>query len=280
MDFNEFWQENKRWLLGCLAGVLVFLIARSIVDGRFNAPARSDASKANGIYKKFRKQGPENEFYVGSHEAKAKADAKRLSERLATLREAMHYEMAPEYDLEGKGDAELHRAAVYSKVRERVFEAAARYNVEFPEDGFAWQPPTERELLQRELVGISLVDHFVKQLMEAHKTVTEADFAALGVHAITSFKMDRARKVTRRSFRRDPKVQAADLLSEVGVKFQFEADNRTAHQFFENCRASRPRVVLAGLTILRGRRSGDPLSVRGEVRALSIQPLPSEEEGG
>jgi hypothetical protein len=275
MDLNDFWQENKRWVLLCVAGLLVFLIARSIVDAQFNEPARQKRSKANAIYKSLLSK--DGGFYLDQHESTARADRDRLGQSLGELRAAMHYALAPRYDLAGKGDAELRRATVFDEVRNAVFDRAAEINVEFLEEAFSWQPPTERDLIQRELIGVSVVEHVVGQLVAAHKAVTAADFEALGLRAITSFKMDRP--APRRGPRgpRDQAVKATDLLSEVAVTFKFEADYRTTHQFLENCRASSPKVILGQLKIVRGRRSGDPLKVEGEIRALTIKPLPSEE---
>jgi hypothetical protein len=272
MDLNDFWQENKRWVLGCVAGLLVFLIARMIVDGRFNAPARAAVGKTRGIYSSVAK----GEKYLEKHEAAARAERDRLDATLQVLRAAMHYELPKRFDLAGKGDAELYRATVFSEVRTAAVERAAAANVEFPEDGLSWSPQTERDAIQRELIGISLVDHVVAQLIAAHKAVLEADFEALGVRSIVSFKMDsRPRKSRVVRSNRDEGVRAADLVSEVAVGFVFEADFRTTELFLENCRAAEPKVTFGRLKITRGKRSGEPLRVDGEVRALSVKPLPS-----
>ena len=39
MDLHEIWQENKRWILSCVAGLLVFWIALSIIAGIYESKA-------------------------------------------------------------------------------------------------------------------------------------------------------------------------------------------------------------------------------------------------
>ena len=47
MDVQEFWQENKRWVLGVVAGAIVFWIGRSVVDSMFGArDAEAKSSRA------------------------------------------------------------------------------------------------------------------------------------------------------------------------------------------------------------------------------------------
>jgi len=276
MDLNDFWQENKKWVLSCVVGLVVFLIAKSVVYNSYVAPVLSKYKSTRGDYSKIGGEGR----YLDQHLANARKDRAALSERLGVLRDALHFELADRFNLNGKGDAELHLATVYAGVRSVVFKSADDEDVEFLEKAFTWSPETEPEKIQRRLVGVSLVEHCVAQLLAAHRDVIKDDFSAVGLRSILDFKMDReARSTRRRSGRRDKALQAADLVSEVSVKFKFEADNATVHRFLENCRAARPRVILGAFKAVPGRRSGDPLVVTGDLRALTVKPLPSEETG-
>ena len=44
MDLDDFWQENKRWVLGSVAGLLVFIIANAIVGDDGGKGRRSTAA--------------------------------------------------------------------------------------------------------------------------------------------------------------------------------------------------------------------------------------------
>ncbi len=277
MDLNDFWQENKKWVLSCVAGLIVFLIAKSVVYNTYVAPVVGKYNATRSDYSKIAAE----ERYLDKNLVEAKKDLAALAAKIAVLRDALHYDLADRFDLNGKGDAELHLATVYAGVRSEVFKSADEEDVEFLEKGFTWSPETEPDRIQRRLIGVSLVQHTVKQLLVAHRAVTKDNFSAIGLRSILDFKVDRnTRTGRRRSRRRDKEVQAIDLVSEVDVQFKFEADNATIHRFLENCRAARPRVIFGALKIVPGRRSGDPLVVTGDVRALSIKPLPSEEGGG
>ncbi len=267
MDLSDFWQENKKWVLGCVAGLIVFLIAKSVVSSTYVDPVVSKYRATGSDYTKIAGE----KRYLATHLAKARKDQEALGARLGALRDALHYALPEEFDLNGKGDAELWLATVFSRVRGEVFRQVREADVEFLDKAFTWSPVTEPDEIQRRLVGVSLVQHMVGQLLTAHRAVTEDDFQAVGLRSILEFKMDRMqRQGRRRSSRRDQAEQAADLVSEVAVKFKFEADNATIHRFLENCRTARPRVILGALKIAPGRRSGDPLLVTGDLRALTI----------
>ncbi len=276
MDLNDFWQENKKWILSCVAGLIVFLIAKSVVHSSYVLPVLAKYRSARADYSKIKAE----DRYLDKHLKDAKTDREALRSRLATLRDALHFELADRFDLNGKGDAELHLATVYAGVRGGVFKKTDDEDVEFLEKAFTWSPETEPDKIQRRLIGVSLVEHVVTQLLSAHRTVTKDDYSAMGLRSILDFKMDRTQRSSRRrSGRRDRGVQAVDLVSEVSVAFKFEADNATIHHFLENCRVARPRVTLGAFKVVPGRRPGDPLLVTGDIRALSVKPLPSEEAG-
>lgn len=277
MDLNDFWQENKKWVLSCVAGLIIFLIAKNIVHNTYVAPVVGKYTATRGDYTKIAGE----ERYLDTQLIAAKKDREALAAKIAVLRDALHFDLADRFDLNGKGDAELHLATVYAGARSEVFKSADEEDVEFLEKAFTWSPETEPDKIQRRLIGVSLVQHTVEQLLVAHRAVTRDDFAAVGLRSILDFKMDRNERAGRRRSRsRDKDVQAADLLSEVSVKFKFEADNATIHRFLENCRIARPKVIFGAFKVVPGRRAGDPLLVTGDVRALRIKPLPSEQAGG
>lgn len=270
MDLNDFWQENKRWLLGCVAGLLVFLIAKSVIGNVFDADGGWRAVRS--VYNNSAKE----ERYQQTQLDAAKDDRDILDERLAVLRAAMHYELPTKFDLADKGDPELQWPLIYGVVRDAMFNLAYEENVDFPESSFTWGQPVGREAIQRGLISVSLVEHSVRQLIAAHKKVTERDFDALGVRSIESFHMDRGKATGRQFSRRTEGPRAQDYVDEVKVGFKFEADNAAVQEFLENCKAAEPRIGLRSFKIVHGRLPGSPLKVSGEVVAVILKPVETE----
>lgn len=266
MDLNDFWQENKRWLLGCIAGLVLFLIARSIVDGLH------DARMTDVRWSKVRNQ----ELFTRAQRKAVKEEEAALDAALSQLRTDMHYALPEKYDLKKAGDPELHWTDTYGRVRDALFNGASSADVEFPEDAFSWQQPAELDQIQKALYGVSIVEHTVNQLLAAHGSVTGKDFAAVGLRSISTFRLDQQRTGRKRYVRRrDKEITADQLIDEVKVGFKFEADNKTIHKFLENCRQAEPRIALGGLKITQGRRpAADPLVVTGEMVALTVKPIP------
>jgi hypothetical protein len=269
MDLNDFWQENKRWLLGCVAGLLVYLIASSNIASRLSGA--SDWRSVVAATTEFRK-----EKYRGKQLTAASEDAAKLEEQFAALRSAMHYELPERFDLEGKGDPQLVWPDVYTKTREGVRGQAYDANVEFPEEAFNWTSPTDREQIQRALIGVSVVEQAVTHMIAAHRAVAGKDVEAIGLRSIGTFRLGKVISGTR-SRRRDDGPTAADYLSSVEVDFQCMADTATAHRFIENVRAGVPHLSLDQLKIAGSKRPGDPLIVTGKLVALMISPLTKED---
>ena len=259
MDLDDFWQENKRWVLGCLAGLLIFVIAYNVfADGP----------------KKGSKAGSMKDVYKSAQLTSIRKDKTSLDQTLADLRKAMHYEVPPEFIREGQPG--LFWATTYISLRTNLIDLAEAENVQFPEDSFAWQPDTGAAAIDRALVGCSLVQFAVTALLDAHRSVTAADFDAPGLRDIGKFEANRARGPRRNRRRADDPIEAEELIEEVKVRFLFRADHTTLHRFLENCRTGKRRVTLGTLKVVRGKTSGDPLTVSGEIVALTIKPIPKD----
>jgi hypothetical protein len=260
MDLDDIWQENKRWILGCIAGLLVFVIANSIIGGSFKQKRMRGATLG--------------EKYKMAQLTKAKIERKTLDAELVALRAAMNHEV-PKLFVR-TGDPDLYWTETYSQLRKDLFDMAHYANVEFPEASLSWHKADDAAGIDRGLVGLSLVQHLVHQLLAAHKTVIEKDFDAMGVRSIGAFTPDRVGKGRARRRREGEPMKPEELLTEIKVGFKFEADNATVHRFIENCRGAKRCVTLGGIKITQGRQSGDPLTVSGEVIALTIKDIPKD----
>ena len=269
MELEDFWQENKRWILGCCIGLVVFVIAQSIIGERYAARW----SSVNSIYRTVAAEPK----YKANELRDAQTDAEELDRVFGELWEAMHYQLPDRFDVEGKGDPELYWTSTYTAVRDELFDAAFEANVEFPEDSFSWSAPTEREEIRRALVRVSLVEHMVRQLIAAHESVTDGNFDALGLYSIGEFSGEAGTRQGRPGRRLSSRPEPADQVAEERIGFEFEADNATLHEFLENCRSARPRVAVDEIRVERGRRPGDPLRITGALIALSIAPISAGE---
>ena len=269
MELEDFWQENKRWILGCCIGLVVFLISWSIIGERYAARWTT----VNRVYQNLAAEPK----YERDELTAAQKDSVELDRIFGELSEAMNYELPGRFDVEGKGDPELYWTNTYTAVRDELFDAAFDANVEFPEDSFSWSAPIEREEIRRALVRVSLVEHMVRQLIAAHETVTDRNFDALGLYSIGEFSGESRGRPGRFRPQRNSRPEPVDQIVEERIGFEFEADNATLHEFLENCRTVRPRVSLDEITIERGRRPGDPLRITGGLVALTIAPISAGE---
>ena len=202
MNLEDFWQENKRWILGCGVAALLFLVAKAVIAGIYT-PRWSDVRQHEVAIAR-------QEMFTRAQLATAVAERDQLNQTIASLVSAAHYDLDPKYDLKTVGGSpEVYWASTYGAVRRALLDAAEADNVEFAEDDFQWPSPVERDEIQRALFGVSLVEHTVRTLLAAHAKVTGRDFEAQGLRSIERFRMDRRPRTPQRprGIRRQPGVQ-------------------------------------------------------------------------
>lgn len=268
MDLHEVWQENKRWIIGVLIGVVVFFIAHtvsgSVVDSRrVLAGVRQDVNKL----------GSEPLF-----DNKALAELRTENELLSTAQSALvratTFAHRPEFDLAGKGSYHLHFDQVSREVLARVLTGAEKEGVELERKNVLWPAPTSQEDTQAALIALDLLDDAVTRAYAASAAVRQAQPDARGLVAVDELRIEgdkRGSRMRRRS------SDGSDRLKEFRVSFKMRMDAPTLLRMLESFRSgSRPICLGAqpGLTVRTdSKRPQDPLVVTGVLVALQVEPV-------
>ena len=269
MDLHEIWQENKRWILSCVAALLVYLIAHGIIEAVFGAD--TVRSKIRTTTREIR-----TEQYTLPDLRQARNDHQDNQVVYDQLLKAMHLDVPQAFRLQPGQDHELVWARRKREVADHLLDLAAEANVDLDEGSFHWPSPVERADIQRTLVGLSILDQAVQRWIRAHHEVTTAHPDAVGLRQIKRVQILAEKRRFRSSQRKDEK-QPEDHIRAYTVRFEVLADYRTTDRFLESCRKSEPPLGMSELTIeqLKG-RSGEPLRVKGILLGLVVTPL---EEG-
>jgi len=271
MDYNEIWQENKRWILGVALGAIVFWIGTLVIDGLYSAePTERLTSKAQRAVRS------EDGFYDSSARTAAESEHEELGALRQRLDKTLEFVPLDEFLLAGKGLPDLHFDSVSRRIKRQLVDSADALGVELDDKDLAWKAPEGREQIQSSLISLCLLEQAARRLMKAHEQVRAADPAAIGLAAIDSLRIDdasrrRQRPVPRR--RRDQnRIDVADWVSEENVRFKFRADSAVVQLFLELCRRESPVISLApDFKMVPGRAAGDPLVVSGVLSAIRLR---------
>jgi hypothetical protein len=264
LDLNDIWQQNKRWILGVGAGLVLFWLGTVIVRSIWNGERAESAVES--VFRSTRGE----QYYQANERTAAKTDGEELAAAEQRLRSALEYVPEDRFLLAGKSDPDLHFDQVSREVRRTLVEKAQQYAVELSGGDLVWEPPVGDEI-GRTLLGLSVLHHAVDRLLDAGDRVRSTDPEALGVTRIDQFKVEKSTQRKPRRRGRDASVDVEGRIVETDVTFTFRADAGTVALFLEKCRAMAPALVLSeGFKIEAGRHPGDPLTVKGRVSALTI----------
>ena len=150
MDVGSFVQENKRWLLGCATGLVVFFVARSIVGSIYDPGP--DRRAARGVVQ----NAQTSEVYDRSGLSAAIAEQDELQKARAGLESEIGFRRGAEFSFEGKG---LSPDEFLGKVgRERklaILKAASERDVQVdPNRDLTWpQAPNGLDEIRAALFG-------------------------------------------------------------------------------------------------------------------------------
>jgi tetratricopeptide (TPR) repeat protein len=160
MDLNEYWQENKRFLVATTSGVVLFLAGTMVVDRAFRgellALQRSSASAAA----KLRTES----MYDANALAEAQKDNEELAKTVGILTQATAFQARAGFRLDPKAGAATNQYfAAVSRVREELLRLAGRGNLRLPDDlGLPALAPTREAEIERYLEALDLVDRAVR----------------------------------------------------------------------------------------------------------------------
>lgn len=268
MDAGAFVQENKRWLLGCAAGAICWLIGSSVIGSIYST---------SGIVRQIRTQATAPDaLYDQRAQDAAAAEGEALNAELKRLRGELEFQVDPRFRPDGKGMAfDDYLQTVGSQVKEELLRRVGPAEVQLLDLDKAWPTPADSDGIRAVLFGIDLIAETVNRLVTAHGDVKKADPEAIGLRSVRVRYDDKQRN--RGQARSVPRGQLdlKDLLDQETVTFEFNSDSATAYRFLELCRKPGKTLVLDGIKVsLPSLRTGEGVSVKGSLHGTAFKEGP------
>lgn len=262
MDAEAFVQENKRWLVGCAIGGLVWLVGSSVINSIYKASVPKTP------------RGAIAEAYNRSARDDAQEEGDRLGAELSRLKTELSFVLAPKYG-EWTGPADQHLFLSGRDLKRAVVDAASDRDVVVDEKDIGWEVPSGIDQIKRVLFGLDMLDAVQSRLFAAHDKSKDRDEDAMGLVSVDTLKLEATRsravgRSPRRGARRRGVVDLADLLSEQKVTLHFQADEPTIAAFLESCRHPSRTLTLDRLQVVTPARPGDPGTLKATLSGISF----------
>lgn len=266
MDVGSFVQENKRWLLGCAIGTVVFFVARAVIGSVYDP----DAARAAA-----RKSAQVGSVYDRKALDAATAEQEQLQQARTRLQQELGYVQDAAFALDGQSlSADEYLGKVGRERKIAILKAANERDVQLADKDLSWPPaPQGKDEIRAVLFGIELVDAVCRRLFAAHDAVRKQDPQAQGLVALGA--RVEARRQQRAGVRpgRPGDIDVREFLDQERVQFEFKADEATAQAFLESLRQPGKMLVLeAPLKMTHSGRRADPVVVSGAVTGIAFKP--------
>ncbi|MFT7677503.1 MAG: hypothetical protein ACI8QC_001481 [Planctomycetota bacterium] len=164
MDLNDYWQENKRFVVTVGAGALVFLIAFLFLSDSYGGAARQAMSRL---------QKATTELRIGRFNtaelARAEEQNEVLLEDYAALSAAVAFEPRPDFMLqEGLGSPNNQYFLRRDEVRADLAQLAGRRRISLP-DGLGLEPlkTLNVDTIERHMEALDLLDRVLRCAIDA-----------------------------------------------------------------------------------------------------------------
>ncbi len=163
MDLNEYWQENKRFVLSVLGGGLVFLIATQVIDSMLGDKLRDQRRTHDSVQRELKKSR-----FLANDLATARSQNGELEEAYEDLAALVSYPTRAEFTLDSsRGSAGHQYFTAVSRVREDLLRRAGRRNIRIaPDLGIPADAPTRDDEIARHLDALDLVERVVSLAIE------------------------------------------------------------------------------------------------------------------
>ena len=267
MDVHEIWQENKKWIVGVLIGVVVFFIANTMLGSMFDSRRveREAKQKANKV--------ASEPMYDQKALAQLRTESEGLTATEGALLAAVSFTPRPEFDLKGKGSFHQHYDQVSREVRARVLAGAERSGVDLAANYLQLPAPTTQEETQSVLIALDLLDDAIARVIAASQAVRDKDPDAQGLVSIDELRIEAEKKGQRG---RKRAADAGDRIKEYRVSFKLRADAPTVVKMLESFKTGTRPINLGATPPLNvkldSKRPGDPLTVSGALMAMQVEP--------
>ncbi|MFT7667359.1 MAG: hypothetical protein ACI8X5_000038 [Planctomycetota bacterium] len=163
MDLNDYWQENKRFVLTVVGGVIVFCIGNAMINSFIGDELRALTRTKTKVEKDLRA----SRFTI-SDQNMARVENEGLSLAIGEMSPFVGYPTRPEFTLDAsRGSAGNQYFAVGSRVREDILRRAGRINIRVDQDlGLPSLAPTRDDEIARHLDGLDLVERVIEFAIE------------------------------------------------------------------------------------------------------------------
>ena len=163
MDLNDYWQENKRFVMTVMGGVILFFIGDAMIDsfiGKDLRSARNSRTRLKGDLRDSR--------FLARDLTTARTENAALLEAQEALAVHVAYPTRPEFQLDAsRGTPGNQYFTAASRVREDVLRRAGRRNVRIAQDlGLPALAPTRDDEIARYLDALDLVERVLNFVIE------------------------------------------------------------------------------------------------------------------
>jgi hypothetical protein len=269
MDAGAFVQENKRWLLGCAAGAICWLIGSSVIGSVYST---------SGIARQIRTQaGAPDPLYDQKAQDAAAAEGEALTAELKRLRGELEFQVDARFRPDGKGMAfDDYLSTVGSQLKQELLQRCGKAEVQLLEFDKAWPTPADSDGIRAVLFGLDLIAETVTRLVTAHGEVRKADPEALGLRSVRVRYDDKQKgRSPVRAAPRNGQPDLRDLLEQETVTFEFNSDSATAYRFLELCRKPGKTLVIDSIKVgLPSTRTGEGVTVKGSLHGTAFKEGP------
>lgn len=258
MDLHDIWQENKRWILGVVLGLMVFWIGDAVVAGMY------DQGSAQQQIRRQKNQLQDEPKYDREALVAVREESAEIAAVRAKLEQSLVFTPSEEFRAAGRDDPDLHYDEVSRRVKDGLLRRANALGIELAERNLDLPSPSA-EQIDAALVGLCLLDHAGTRLFEAHEAALRGAPDARGVIGIDALQIvDAAKRTVRRG-------AADEVVREQKLRLRMRVDHAALQVFLESCASVSPPISLApDFEVTTGAQRGDPLLVKMTLLALSL----------
>lgn len=165
MDLQNYWQENKRFVVSVAAGAIVFAVGSMLIGSFFRAELMKERRSADATAKKLRSEA----MYTQADLATAQKERDETAQAVDVLRASVAFAPRRDFVLDpARGAASSQYFGAVSRVREELLTLAGRANLRLPEDlGLPALSPTRESEIERYLHALDLVDRAARMAIAA-----------------------------------------------------------------------------------------------------------------
>ncbi len=164
MDFNDYWQDNKRFLITVGIGLLVFMIGEMILDSMWGEDLRAQQRSVTSAQRELARSK-----YTTADLTRAREENTALTDTLSVLADTVAFQPRARFVFQPEQESASNRYfAAVSEVRSELLTIASRRNLRLPEDlGLPALSPTRDEEILRYLDALDVVDRAARLAVEA-----------------------------------------------------------------------------------------------------------------